>query len=31
MSKVNLINGEQINIKITTQEDWWLAQKIIKS
>jgi len=31
VSKVNLINGEQINIKITTQEDWHLAQKIIES
>tara|TARA_B100001758_G_C18393212_1_gene604248 strand:+ start:245 stop:925 length:681 start_codon:yes stop_codon:yes gene_type:complete len=30
VSKVNLINGEQINIKITTKEDWYLAQKIIK-
>ncbi len=31
VNKVNLIKGEQINIKITTKEDWLLAKKIIKS
>ena len=31
VNKVNLINGEKINIKITTKEDWLLAKKIIKS
>ena len=31
VNKVNLIQGEQINIKITTKEDWLLAKKIIKS
>ncbi len=31
VKKVNLIKGEQINIKITTKEDWLCAQKMIKS
>lgn len=31
VSRVNLIKGEQINMKITTKEDWLLANKIIKS
>ena len=31
VSSVNLIKGEQINMKITTKEDWLLANKIIKS
>lgn len=31
VNKVNLIKGEQINMKITTKEDWFLAQKIIRS
>ncbi len=31
VNKVNLIKGEQLNIKITTKEDWLLAKKIIKS
>ena len=31
VKKINLIKGEEINFKITTQEDWYLAKKIIKS
>ena len=31
VKKVNLIKGEDINFKITTKEDWYLARKIIKS
>tara|TARA_B100000900_G_scaffold376770_1_gene359732 strand:+ start:275 stop:952 length:678 start_codon:yes stop_codon:yes gene_type:complete len=31
VKKVNLIKGEEINFKITTKEDWYLAKKIIKS
>ena len=31
VNKVNLIKGEQINIKITNKEDWLLAKKIINS
>jgi len=31
VNKVNLIKGEQINIKITTKEDWLLAKKIINA
>ena len=31
VKKVNLIKGEEINFKITTKEDWCLAEKIIKS
>ena len=31
VQRVNLIKGEKINMKITTKEDWDLAQKIIRS
>ncbi len=31
VQRVNLIKGEKINMKITTKEDWVLAQKIIRS
>ncbi len=31
VKKVNLIKGEEINFKITTKEDWYLAKKIIES